>query len=220
MTFRCTVLLIGCLVASTARADVIFDNGAPSKSGGFLSDIDANVRFADDFVLAGPATINALRFWGFYSPTGTPGPDDFTVVFYGNSSGLPNGSTVLSSNMVASACRIDTGDDLDGGGDIYVYEAPLAPLSLGAGTYWISIVNNTTADNNDNWAWARHAFPGNDARSLNGGASWLHEFSDSELAYQLLNVPEPDGLSMAATAAAVVLIGQRRWRSTRGLRAS
>jgi hypothetical protein len=210
MLTRSFTLLVGCLFVSTARADVIFDNGVPSKSGGFLSDSDSGVGFADDFLLAGPATINAIRYWGFYAPTSTPGADAFTVIFYSNQAGLPNGSGVLATNTFADAARIDTGDDIDGNGsDIYLYEAPLAPLSLGAGTYWVSIFNNTAGDSDDNWAWARHAFPGNDARSLNGGTSWLHEFSDSELSFQLLNVPEPSGLTIGLLATAMLLIGRR-----------
>ncbi len=51
----------------------------------------------------------------------------------------------------------------------------------------------------DNWAWAQHAFPGNDARSLNSGATWLHEFSDSELAFQLV-VPEPGTMLLMVVA--------------------
>ena len=93
--------------------------------------------------------------------------------------------------MIGNPGRTDTGDDIDGAPvDIYVYEAQFPEISLGAGQYWVSIYNNTSGDMDDNWAWARHAFPGNDARSLNSGATWLHEFSDSELAFQLI-VPEP-----------------------------
>jgi hypothetical protein len=82
---------------------------------------------------------------------------------------------------------------------LFEYVAPFNDLALAADHYWVSVFNNTTADADDNWGWARHAFPGNDARSLDMGVTWLHEFSDSELAFQLLNVqqnviPEPTGL--------------------------
>jgi hypothetical protein len=209
--------VVGCLCICVCRADaqIVFDNGTPSKSGGFISDASAGVRFADDFVLAGPATLGAIRFWGFYPPTDTPSAtDDFTVVFYGNSGGLPNGANVLATNVVGSPSRIDTGDDTDGGGlDIYVYDATFTSLALGPGQYWVSVYNNTPADVDDNWAWARHSFPGNDARSLDQGATWIHEFSDSELAFQLI-VPEPPAATLVLVAIAMVAA---MWLARRGL---
>ena len=61
-----------CMSATPAGAMIVFDNGTPSKSGGFLSDNDGGVRFADDFVFGAPEVFNGIRFWGFYSPTDTP----------------------------------------------------------------------------------------------------------------------------------------------------
>ena len=83
-------------------------------------------------------------------------------------------------------------------------------IALGAGTYWVSVFNDTAADPDDNWFWARHVFPGNDARSLDLGATWLHEFSDSELAFQLwYPIPEPAALGFL-TLGAVAMIRRRR----------
>jgi hypothetical protein len=180
-----------CLFVTPARAQIVYDNGTPNKEGGFLSDNDGGVRFADDFRFGAPTQFNGIRFWGFYSPSDTPPVNDaFTVVFYGNSGGLPDGGNILSTHVIGNAGRTDTGDDTNGGLlDIYVYEAPLGDITLGPGQYWVSVYNNTSGDTDDNWAWARHVFPGNDARSLNNGVTWLHEFSDSELAFQLI-VPE------------------------------
>ncbi len=190
-----------CLSVTPAGAMIVFDNGTPSKSGGFLSDNDGGVRFADDFVFAAPEVFNGIRFWGFYSPTDTPPLNDvFTAVFYGNAAGLPDGGNVLATRVIGNPGRTDTGDDIDGAPvDIYVYEAQFPEISLGAGHYWVSIYNNTSGDMDDNWAWARHTFPGNDARSLNSGATWIHEFSDSELAFQLI-VPEPGTMVLMIVA--------------------
>ena len=179
-----------------------------ASRGGF----SATYRFADDFTLAGPETINAIRFWGGYSPTDTPLSDDFTMIIYGNSGGLPDGSNVIATRLIGDPGRTDTGEDFDGGDqDIYVYEASFGDLALGTGTYWVSVFNNTATDPDDNWFWARHDFPGNDARSLDSGAIWLHEFSDSELAFQLwYPIPEPATLSLLALAPLVALRRRRR----------
>jgi len=194
-----------CIWLGRADAQIIFDNGVPSKSGGFTSDDASGFRFADDFVLASPEMFNTIRFWGIYGPTDTPpATDAFTVIFYGNSGGLPNGANVLATHVLGNPGRTDTGDDTDGGGlNIYVYEATFADMTLGPGQFWVSVYNNTTADLDDNWAWARHAFPGNDARSLDQGATWIHEFSDSELAFQLI-VPEPATTTLVMVAIAFV----------------
>jgi hypothetical protein len=201
-----------CLLVTPAGAQIVYDNGTPSKSGGFLSDNDGGVRFADDFVFAAPETFGGIRFWGFYSPTDTPPLNDiFTAVFYGNAGGLPDGGNVLATRVIGNPGRVDTGDDIDGAPvDIYVYEAPFPEISLGAGHYWVSIYNNTLGDMDDNWAWARHVFPGNDARSLNNGVTWLHEFSDSELAFQLI-IPEPGAAALLVVALGGLWVW--RWKS-------
>jgi hypothetical protein len=125
-------------------------------------------------------------------------------VFYANAGGLPDGGNVLATRVLGNPGRVDTGDDIDGAPiDIYVYEAQFADISLAAGHYWASIYNNTSGDADDNWAWARYAFPGNDARSLDNGITWLHEFSDSELAFQLI-VPEPGSIVFGILTVGIV----------------
>jgi hypothetical protein len=193
------------LLVTPAAAQIVYDNGTPNTEGGFLSDNDGGVRFADDFRFGAPTQFNGIRFWGFYSPSDTPPVNDaFTVVFYGNGGGLPDSGNILSTHVIGNVGRTDTGDDTNGGLlDIYVYEAPLGNITLPAGQYWVSVYNNTPGDVDDNWAWARHVFPGNDARSLDSGATWLHEFSDSELAFQLI-VPEPRSIAVVVIAVLVV----------------
>ena len=137
-----------CLAVTPAGAQIVYDNGTPSKSGGVLSDNDGDVRFADDCVFAAAEVFNGIRFWGFYSPTDTPPLNDvFTAVFYGNAAGLPDGGNVLAARVIGNPGRTDTDDDLDGAPvDIYVYEAQFPQISLGAGQYWVSIYNNTPGD--------------------------------------------------------------------------
>jgi hypothetical protein len=104
------VMLLASLVLVTpARSAIIYDNGTPSLSGGFLSDDDTVFRFADDFILASPSVVNAIRFWGAYSPTDTPtAPDDFSIIFYGDAGGLPDGSNVIAAFSIGDAGRVDT----------------------------------------------------------------------------------------------------------------
>jgi len=210
------MLLSILVVGAPTRAAIIYDNGTPSLSGGFLSDDDSGVRFADDFTLAAPSVVNAVRFWGVYSPTNTPtAPDDFSIIFYGDGGGLPDGTNVIAAYSIGDPGRVDTGDVLVGGLTVFEYVATFSDLALGTNHYWVSVFNNTSADVDDNWGWARHAFPGNDARSLDMGGTWLHEFSDSELAFQLLNVgpsvvPEPSSLVIWSLFGVSAFVVRRR----------
>jgi hypothetical protein len=216
------MLLASVVLVKPAGAAIVYDNGTPSTMGAFLSDDDSGFRFADDFSFAGPSLVNAIRFWGVYAPSNTPTePDDFNVIFYGDSGGLPDGTNVIAAFAIGDPGRIDTGDVLAGGGTIFEYVAPFSDLLFAADQYWVSVFNDTTADSDDNWAWARHAFPGNDARSLDMGATWLHEFSDSELAFQLLNlqqnaVPEPATLAIWSFLG-ISLIALRRRAAMKGI---
>jgi hypothetical protein len=128
-----TAMLLSILVVGApTRAAIIYDNGTPSLSGGFLSDDDSGVRFADDFTLAAPSVVNAVRFWGVYSPTNTPtAPDDFSIIFYGDGGGLPDGTNVIAAYSIGDPGRVDTGDVLVGGLTVFEYVATFSDLALG-----------------------------------------------------------------------------------------
>ena len=155
--------------SSSASAVTLFDNGSAGQdSSAYLSDFDpASGGFmqivADDFSLPSSSVIGGVHFWGSYlgeDVNSNPGPaapaqDDFTLdVFAPDATGLLPGS-LLSSMTIDSLNRTDTGIDtsfLDL--RLYKYDATVADLSLGAGTYFLEIANNTTSDGTaGSWVW-------------------------------------------------------------------
>ncbi|MBC8135865.1 MAG: hypothetical protein H8F28_08280 [Fibrella sp.] len=109
---------------------------------------------------------------------------------------------------VGSPGRVDTGSVLNGGSDLYRYEATLSsPVTMVAGAYGISIVNDTTADTDDDWFWATSAQTGTFfVRTTPTGA---FESNPSSLAFQLIDstpvvVPELGTLALVLPALALV----------------
>lgn len=148
------------LSANNAVAAVVYDNGAPlvyaSKSdlasSGTLGAVLGAVLGADNFTLSGSETIANIFWSGLYFGANTlTEPDDFTIIFYSDSLGLPDNSGVLGTYTPGNTVnRVDSG----GGADIYNYSVDISPLMLSAGTYWVSIFNNTSADTDDAWSWS------------------------------------------------------------------
>ncbi len=187
-----------------AHADVIYDNGLPDETVGWLSDYDGNtyVDFAeqaDDFVLAEGANVVAdLHWWGVYSTGNTAGADSFTIRIYEDDEGTPGLGAFFELTGVAPV-RAEYGTD-DFGLTIYEYSLDIAPLELAAGsTYWFAVMNDTSNDTNDDWYWSQAAEAGNTWTRIAQDAAWQEELN-VELAFQLTGtravVPEPASLSL------------------------
>jgi hypothetical protein len=202
---------------------VIYDTGPFTSDGGAMaSDFSsadgrsaflAPVQRADDFSIQDSSQITSLNWWGQYAFENTPqGPDDFTVRIFADASGSPSASPLFQFSL-GNLGRIDTGID-SFGGDVYAYSAVLpSPVVLAGGTtYWLSIVNNTAADADDNWYWQRVTRSSGAVQKRDNDLSpWLSGESDSGvLAFDLqgIVVPEPSawallllgGASLAFTA--------------------
>lgn len=148
-------LLLACAVP--AAAAVIYDNGGMPTDNGFESDFDtfhSVARFAaDDFILAQDNTITDVHWTGGYFFANTPlASDSFTISICQNASGVPGTCTPL---VVTSLVRTPLASG-------YAYSAQVAPITLPPGVvHWLSIVNNTSADTDDNWFWAGKDGAGN-----------------------------------------------------------
>lgn len=182
-----TMLIVLCL-SSLAGAPVGGSVNAPSAdpilfdgsiAPGDVNDLGANdsdaggQRLAEDFSFPDPVIVTSITFLGGYFPTSTPQTDSFTLTIYKDNMGLPDPLSIVTQIALANLDRTDTGTDVFGI-DLYTYTASFAGVSLLGGTrYWLTIVNNTTGDTDDNWAWAGKHEVGNFARSFNGGVTWF-----------------------------------------------
>ena len=140
------------------------------------SDRDPNgdgkrTHIADDFTLPGTALVTTVRWTGLYISSNTaPSTDDFRVQFRSHdySTGLPSQN---SSSPVLLPDKLDyhAGDAVNRtlvfniGVDVFDYSVTLNPgvVLPGGTTFWLSVVNNTTNDPDDNWRWAGNKNSGN-----------------------------------------------------------
>ena len=190
-----------------ASAGVIFDNGPALENGSSAtSDLDAISTggiyqdVADDFVLTSAQTLKEIRWSGAYTPSNQAGavPDDFTIRI------LDDLFATVASFNVGAVARVDTGLDNLFGLDIYNYESAISPLDLAAGSYWLSIVNNTVGDaEGQRWSWAAtDGRVGANARfrqsvgtPLTNADPWVNEAS-IDVAFSIVAVPEPGTLAL------------------------
>lgn len=198
------------ILPRVVSGETIFDNGSPDLSIAALSDFKDGRQVADDFqLLPGGSTITDVHWWGAYFFGNTPtAPDNFTIRVFVDSSGVP-AVNPLAERAVGNVGRNDTGADI--GSDVYEYSATIDPIVLDANaTYWLSIVNNTSADVDDLWYWPVKSSIGNGATRDADGIGWTGSvpFPNPEMAFRLTGtiVPEPSTLVLAVSGV-IGLIG-------------
>jgi hypothetical protein len=216
-------VMLALIGGNLANGDVIFDNGVPDLGNAGRSDFNgvpnSVAQMADDFSLApGQSEVTDAHWWGIYHDASTPSvPDAFTIRIFEDSGGVPEASPLVSL-AIGSVSRSPTGDTI-AESDVYAYSAQFAPISLLANTtYWLSIVNDTSGDDDDNWYWAMSGSfidDGHSALRSTDEDSWTENVY-AEFAFQLTNdvIPEPSTLVTLGGLLGIGLIGAW-WRRKR-----
>lgn len=149
------------IAASSAQAANIFENGFPTGGGG-ISDYckvgicDPNIgifgEVGNSFTLSSASVIQGALWAGGYAfGDDSLAADDFSIRIFDVSNGIPNATPRLEYNNV-QVSRNDFGFGFPPG-SLYNYRYSLdTPITLAAGTYFLSIVNNTPTDPDD-WFW-------------------------------------------------------------------
>ncbi len=156
----CVVVILLVVACGAPWADTIYDNGS-FQGGGAYSDITGLQIAADDFTLSKGASISGIEFWGIYLGTSPTSADNFTLVFYEDDGGLPDNDNIVDIISLGdlTATVADAGGSVYGT-DIYRYQVNLpTDVQLDAGTYWVSVYNDTSADTVNaskfaGWLWA------------------------------------------------------------------
>ena len=195
------------LALCLAQAGVIFDNAASQSTVYNTSDTDAPYRIADDFSLSNPASAVAARFWGAYFPLTPPAPSDtFTLNFYADTGGKPGALVATRTPITLTRTPVLNLFVPD-----FRYDATFADVSLaGNTTYWLSIVDDATGtDGSKQWGWRVSIETGGHCwQSVDAGATWSNNFHN-EMAFQLMDIPEPAGAVMLGIVPLVLTVKRR-----------
>ncbi|HRQ36836.1 MAG TPA: S8 family serine peptidase [Chloroflexota bacterium] len=176
--------------------DLLLDQ-QPSQANGIFSDVSCDLCggaqvLADNFAFSEEHTIGGINIWSGYFPADVPVPDNITVIFHEDSGGLP-GATI-STETAVPASRVQTGVILFGVHEYFHTLTLNNPVTLGPGTYWVEIYNDT-GFSTDDFFWEtgnQDNNPGTPGSSVFGsafafsapGSGWNQQGDD--LAIQLL----------------------------------
>ena len=209
------------------RGPVVFDH-PPLNTGGPASDTSFRIdpspaelwqQLADDILLASPATIRRIVFWGFYGDTFIPVPqpppitETFRVRFYGArpGDGLPDENNIFYEEAFLDPSRTATGRIIHTGPapPEFVYQIDLTtPVSLAANTpVWLEIVQLGNIDSHFRWEVSVAERTGQAFKNANTGGNWVSTLPslDADLAYQLWTIPEPESLALLTLAGLLFL---------------
>ena len=210
-------LLIGLTLsawACTADADVIFNQ--PPLDGGiaYQSNWSGGSQYADNFSFTSESTLQSIQWWGSYL---FQGDDDFKIRIFSGASGPE--VNPLAEYTSLSVTRNNTSLLDSGGSSVFNYELVLpATLTLQAGTYYLSVINNEdfSVVNNNNpsdWLWLQSSTGGqNDWFRQIDSDNWSADVVQDRPGFSFtLNgtqqqqpIPEPTILSLIALGALVM----------------
>ncbi|MCL4209246.1 MAG: hypothetical protein HRU76_12920 [Phycisphaeraceae bacterium] len=210
---KCTFLgAVACAaVGLSAHAGIDFVTQTPDAVNGYFADSTGSSpaqRIADNFVSQASWNIEYMSFWGGYFPNNTPVTDAFTIEFRADNGGLPG--AVVHTTTPASLVRTATGIVIFGV-DEYRYDVVLAaPVSLGAGTFWVSVTNSTNFGSSSSWFWETSSAGGNQGSwSPDSGGTWNGLPNDLSMILGG-SVPAPGALALLGAAG---LVARRRRRA-------
>lgn len=220
-TFSQVVLIVTALALPCPAGIIVVDH-QPHNTGGPASDTEFIVpefpnntwqRVADDFILAQPATIRHVNWWGFYHLDNPPAEEIMRIRFYGSrpGDGLPDDNDIIYEESFTNPSRAWTGRQVFTGilPREYLFQVNLAnPLPLVAESiYWLEVVQVGDAQSAFRWEFS--------IADLNGHAfinsttvDWRGTTTLGDMAFQLL-VPEP-ATAVLLTLVTIALLTRRR----------
>jgi PEP-CTERM motif len=211
-----SLIALGLLWGVAAHAVVIYDNSATVNIAVF-SDPNTPQFIADDFSLSpGSNTITGIRWTGVYVSATPTVPDNFRIQLFANVAGAPNLTPIISLS-IGDPGRTDTGLDVFSD-DLFAYSVTVPPIILAPDTtFWLSIVNDTSADLISDWAWGSQLFdfgPGAIAARTSEADPWFlsSDFAQDFTISGPVSIPEPGSIVLLGMGL-LGLLGYRRLRA-------
>ncbi|PSB33625.1 PTPA-CTERM sorting domain-containing protein [Stenomitos frigidus] len=228
--FTLGVLGVAVLSLSTgnaAQAAVLFNNGAPDLQVAVRSDFGFPVEAGDNFTFATSNAITNITWSGLYSSatavSTAPSVDQFSVRIFEFLNGTPAIAPAFTFDNISVNRSVNPQNTF-----FFNYSfAPTQPLALKAGSYLLSIVNNTQADTNLDWFWATSQQDGNNLGRFQPGDAWFNDTNTAELAFALEgnNIPAtptpapapvpPKAVPTPALLPGLIGFGVTLWRKRR-----
>jgi len=155
--------LLGLAAMAPASAQQVLLDQQPTRTFGLYSETSPiSSSNADDFsVGAAGATIGEITWWGYYDPSGQPGPDAFGIRIHDNTTSGPPFNYNQPGNLLhewtaQQPTRTQTGlqgQSFGGQLDEYRFDFVLpSAVTLAPGHYWVEIWNDTPSTP-DSFVW-------------------------------------------------------------------
>ncbi len=213
MRSRYSIVIVMTLFASSAVADVLWDNGmVPNGVGGraISPPVFPDIRVADDVTFGGSITINDFHA-SVNEDGGWTDGGELTLEVREDTGG--NGPGAILDSHTGEFTKMDTGDDYFGRDD-YDYWLEGIDIALGAGTYWVGIRNDNGGGAGTNYWMTSDGGPDGPGSStgffrLDGGDTWNDEGDRWHHAFVVTGVPEPSTCLLFGLGG-LVLLRRRR----------
>ncbi|MCP5020242.1 MAG: hypothetical protein GY930_00565 [bacterium] len=149
------------LFTSSTNAQTVLLDQQPTRGFSLTAHVGIESN-AENFVVAGPAsvTLNRVRWWGAWKPSGAPTTDEFDFIIHGNNSSGPFGDVPgatlqsfpgLVPTVVATGSFLPTASGLL---DEFELEVSLpGGVSLAPGTYWVELFSTDSSGTGDEFVW-------------------------------------------------------------------
>ena len=158
-------------------------------------------------MLQATTQISSVQWSGLIAGNDSPQVDDYTISIMADNNGPVGGSALAVFIIGNNANRTDSNVNF-AGLDVYNFSADIDFVADAGTTYWLSIVNDTTGDTNDDWYWGVLQNVGNNHRSLDFGQSW--HLIGGRTDFQLSAVPEPTSALIIGIGLVATTIRRRR----------